>query len=289
MTVREPLDDAGRADRAVRYRDYAVRANEWAERATACGDLLDRLLRTDELPPRLRTAYVNGLHLHRLAAGRHRAVAALYRALAEHFSARCNHGVNRLLPRTIAVVSRARGAAISISVHRPGEAVLGSDEDSQAAQDVELCVGEGPAHDCAVSGPLHAAGPEVSERWPVYARGIEHLGIRTVTAVPLGANRTGSLILYDLPEADAEAALAAASVLRDALRQMEWTPLVAPADFAPSAAVHQATGKIAHQLQCDPPTAAARLRARAFAESVDLDELSREIVLGTREFADAAR
>jgi len=289
VTVREPVDDVGREDRAVRYRDQAAREHERAERAAARSDQFDRLLWADELSPRLRTAYLSGRHLHRRAAGRHRALADLYRALADHFAARCGNATNRLLPTAIAVVSRARGAAISISVHQPGEAVLGSDDDSQAAQDVEFCVGEGPAHDCVVSGALHAAGPEVYDRWPMYARGIEHLGIRSVTAVPLGGNRAASLVLYDLPEADLEGALCAALAVRDALRQMEWAPLVTPADVPSRAAVHQATGRIAHELHCDPPAAAAQLRARAFAEDVDLDEMSREIVTGARDFADAAR
>ena len=289
MTSTEPTADAGRTERAVRYRDQAAREVARGERATARAAELERLLRSGDLSPRLRNVYLSGLHLHRLAADRHRAGAALHEALAEHFAARGCAPMSRVLPEVIAVVSGAAGAVISLSVDQPCEAVLGSDESSQAAHDVEFCVGEGPAHDCAVSGALHAVGPEFYDRWPMYARGIEHLGIRSVTAVPLSGNRSASLILYDLPEAGVEAALATASALRDALRQMQWAPLVAPADFAPRAAVHQATGKIAHQLRCDAPTAAARLRARAFAESADLDELSREIVTGTGDFAEAAR
>jgi AmiR/NasT family two-component response regulator len=54
-------------------------------------------------------------------------------------------------------------------------------------------------------------------------------------------------------------------------------PLVGPE-------VHQAAGMVAAQLDTDPDTAFARLRARAFAEGRSLSEVAAEVVARRRRF-----
>ncbi len=131
----------------------------------------------------------------------------------------------------------------------------------------------------------------MTARWPQFASGAQALGMQAVFAFPLlvGAIRTGVVSFYadhvaPLAEGQLEdlavlANLVTSTVLamqsEVATEELAWSLADAADDHA---AVHQATGMVAIQVGCSMQDALVRLRARAFADGVSVNEVGQQVV-----------
>jgi hypothetical protein len=181
-----------------------------------------------------------------------------------------------------------------------------TDEASMALETFQIDLAEGPCVDAGrglspvLISDLKNAGEGVSERWPFFLPRADAIGIRGVFAFPLriGSIVLGTLELYRTSPGKLEArelstALRAAGDMGAAIVDAGGSPDeggvggadVDPADLGRSAAsVHQAAGMVMVQLDVTIGEAMARLRARAFADGVPLNQLSADVVRGRRRF-----
>jgi len=172
--------------------------------------------------------------------------------------------------------------------------VATSDKTAQAAHDLEVIMGEGPAVDAANGTLVNAVGTTLLDQWPRYGPAVAELGIQAVCAAPLGPARTriGTLCAYDrVPQAPQRIATAT-KLMADALTQMVLglsESAEPPTDLAvlgfldladSQSVVQQAIGMVSVQFGCQPEDAADLLAARAFAESTPLLEVARQVVSG---------
>jgi hypothetical protein len=162
--------------------------------------------------------------------------------------------------------------------------------------DLEFAVGEGPCLEAYRDGtpvfvPELADG--IGEPWPLFSTQALALGARAVFVLPLqlGAIRVGVLSLYR----DRHGMLSAAQ-LADSLDLAELATITvldlqsnaAPGElgaglgggWAHRAAVHQATGLVAAQLDTKLADALARIRAHAFASDRTIYSVASDIVSG---------
>ncbi len=161
--------------------------------------------------------------------------------------------------------------------------------------EIEATVGEGPIEDA-----LELASPAVVtdlgtaqalRRWPLFAPLAVEAGARACFGFPLavGVVRVGVLaLLHGTPIAPEPAIFREALLFADLVLAMLMGEQIATGGRVPGPAedefplvgpeVHQATGMVAAQLNTDPDTAFARLRARAFADGRRLSELAADIV-----------
>lgn len=201
------------------------------------------------------------------------------------------------LQQTCAVCAEVSGLEAGIVLETPGypQAAMAASAGAVAVEDVQFALGEGPGVDAAREGrPVlvpDLAGAGAGDRWMHFVPAALGLGVRAVFAYPLqvGAIRNGVLSLYaghSHPLADGQlgdlstlAGLVMEVVLAiqasAAEGELPWA-LDSAADYR--AVVHQATGMVAMQADCSAREALARLRARAFAEGVGLDEMAERVV-----------
>ncbi len=185
----------------------------------------------------------------------------------------------------------------------PTSIVLSSTGQSQAAvvasdgaaviEQLQLTLGEGPGIDAYAEGrPVlieDLAG--AARRWVLFTPAARDLGVRAVFAFPLqlGAVRIGVMSLYAGPAnrlVDGKLAdmTTLADLVTDAVLAMQAGAGIDELSWALSnaaehrAVVHQATGMLIMQLECSAQDALARLRAKAFADGVGVDEVSRLVV-----------
>lgn len=186
------------------------------------------------------------------------------------------------------------GAVISvISDGRHGGAIAATAPGYVEIDELQFNFGEGPCVDAFASGkPVLEPDLELATaRWPAYAPAVIERGVHAVFAFPLGvgAARLGNLNLYrvergHLDGRDVRDAVSLANVAMHTLLEVE-------ADLVPGALpdrleevvehrahVHQATGMIAAQLECDVATALSRLRARAWSDDRSIDDLATDVV-----------
>lgn len=174
--------------------------------------------------------------------------------------------------------------------------------DETAAQlcEAQFSFGNGPGlHAFAEGTPMLVADlghVAAAERWPLFAHRALELEAAAVFAFPLsvGAIAVGTLDLYRRgPGPLTEPEIGAALLLADAVTlgvlrmyatggeteyrrgegELGWLPGQADYDE-----VHQATGMVMVQCGVGPEEALLRLRARAFADGMDLTALAREVV-----------
>jgi hypothetical protein len=163
-------------------------------------------------------------------------------------------------------------------------------------EDLQFILGEGPCLEAFQGGtPVFASeldgGP--SDRWPEFARRAMALGARAVFVLllQLGAIRLGVLYLYrDRPGMLSAEQLADGFALADMamLTVLELQSHAPPGelgvrigdDWAHHAAVHQATGVVAVQLNTRLADALARIRAYAFASDRPIYRVAADIVSG---------
>jgi len=193
----------------------------------------------------------------------------------------------------------ATGASIVLMSGGKGQGLAGaSGESASTNQDLEFTLGEGPGIDAFGDGrtvlvdDLQATGG----RWPVFSESAVGHGVRSVCALPLqvGSIRLGVLSLYAPTSAAfggehlADAHLVA-DLVTHMLIELQSEAVSESVAFALDvsdyrAVVHQATGKVSAQLDCDVGEALLRLRGRAFSTGRPIDELAKEVVDGSVRF-----
>jgi hypothetical protein len=196
-------------------------------------------------------------------------------------------GATSLLPVTgAAIVLMSQG-----STHSVASALAGQ---SQALQDLEFTLGEGPGVDS-----LHQGSPVITHdlssadlRWPQFAPAAHVLGARMIYALPLQAEdaTVGVLTLYrdetgSLSAAEHADALLVARLVTQLVLTMQAgaisESLAWSLDLSDDrAVVHQATGMIAVQLDCGVDEALVRLRAFAFAAERPIHDIAADVVEG---------
>ena len=184
-------------------------------------------------------------------------------------------------------------ASIVLTTEARHQAAIAASDGVAAIEDLQFTLGEGPGVDAQADGRAVLVGDLATRttRWAQFVPAARALGVESVFAFPLqlGAIRAGVLSLYagrvDPLEPHQLGELATLVVLvTDALLAMQsgaeaeelaWS-LAHAADHR--AVVHQATGMVSVQLSCSAQDALARIRARAFAEGVAVDDVARRIV-----------
>ncbi|MFC9434655.1 GAF and ANTAR domain-containing protein [Nocardia sp. NPDC057030] len=233
--------------------------------------------------------------LHRSIESRHLACARLHRLHALRLRRWYFGDQTALRPVFMTAVAQDLGmdsAAVTL-FGQTGEELLvaASDVTARAAHDLEQLIGEGPARDALDGKEFVTAGsPGMAARWPQYGPALSELGVRSVVAVPLHSSRVlGSLCVFtgnggvhtDTGPATEEMGdtLANTVLLASYGATDDGAPhgtLFDDADYF--GAVHQAVGMVAVQCGCGVDTALAMLRARAFADSLDIAEIARRVL-----------
>ncbi len=174
---------------------------------------------------------------------------------------------------------------------------------SGVVKDAELTLGEGPATDAYTEGlPILVDDlASYTDRWPQLAAALIDAGIRSTYGLPLhlGAIKLGAMVLYrDQPgvldgEALSEAFLVASLITKVAIdMQADST-----SDFLAwglevdddRSVVHQATGMISVQLDCNVEEALLRLRGYAYSTDRSIGEVAVEVVTRKLRFDDTTR
>ncbi len=201
-----------------------------------------------------------------------------------------------------AIVALCHAAAARLGVDGAGVSVLSgpatreplyfSDELSGQLDELQFSTGEGPAADeFRFGSPLLIPDLAASAgRWPVFAPAAIAAGARAMFAFPLqaGAIRVGNLSLYraragPLATADLANVLIFADIalhLLDSSAGISVSSAYRPLGglSLSRAEVYQATGMISVQLGVSLAEALVALRARAFADSVDVSNVATGVV-----------
>lgn len=260
-----PLARAAAADRRARSADD--RAN--SEEALAVTGLAS-----------LRAMHLRLAALHRAGAEESRGEAAWYRIEADWADASSSQSaiVSRA-DQLVRAVSRASAtASVALVLQGRGGAVVdayATDRRARMAQDLEFVLGVGPLHEvCSGSGAVVAFDEELEERWPAYGAGLAGLGVSRLVAIPFGNALApfGAIGLLD-PPVDWHPGHLLSLLSGTVVANLLDAPSRSDDDTADSAMsrFHQAVGMLATRLGCDLPTAAAVLRARAFADDEESD------------------
>ncbi len=174
---------------------------------------------------------------------------------------------------------------------------------SSVVQDAELTLGQGPATEAYSDGSAIIVDDlEMHrERWPHLAGVLIDAGIRSAYGLPLhlGAIKLGALVLYrDEPgvldgEALSEAFLVAGLITHllldmQAQASSEFLAWGLEVDDDRSV-VHQATGMISVQLDCDIEEALLRLRGYAYSTDRPIREVAIEVVTRKLRFDETTR
>ncbi len=172
------------------------------------------------------------------------------------------------------------------------EPLSASDELSSRLEELQFATGEGPGEeDFGFGSPMLVPDLElVAVRWPGFVSAAVAAGAAAVFAFPLqaGAIRVGVLSLYraqpgpltpgELADTLVFAGFALQLVL-DAAAGISGSPEYRPLDGLQDsrAEVYQATGMISVQLGVSLEEAFARLRAHAFAASIPLGDVAKDV------------
>ncbi|WP_369137001.1 GAF domain-containing protein [Modestobacter versicolor] len=200
------------------------------------------------------------------------------------------------LARAAAAVLPVDGAGISLFFASDRRLPLGaSDAQSAEAERLQFTVGEGPCLSAHASGRAIVADEAmIASRWPAFYDGlVARTSVRDVIALPLDDDRHGfgALDLYLVPPADARSVTLsdALTVARAVVETFRATGRQAPirADGpawldAPAAErrslVWQAMGFVNSGLGVTSQDTLALLRAYAYGEETDLDELAARLL-----------
>ena len=276
--------------------ECARRERQRADRAGAVAQRHDDLLRGGhgqlaDLHKRLAAAHRQTELRHIAAAEIHEAYAdRLRRCLSEPVSAEAS----MIFMTAVATTARSQGAVVTMcGSDRTDALVAASSPVARAAQDLEFTLGEGPTRDVLASGkPVFSTGSAMLEDWPSFGAAATDLGVTTVAAVALegpSQMRLGSLAVFDPWLGDRRLVIPVLRTVAEALTQsvlLAWDPtdpdavpaFYEGADYRPE--VFQAAGIVMVQCRCDMESALALLRARAYALSEPIVDVSLAIVDG---------
>jgi hypothetical protein len=184
---------------------------------------------------------------------------------------------------------------MSVMTTAGADVVAASGEDAEQLENLQFVLGEGPTGDAFRSRqPVLVHDLATGGRhWLQFAPAARKLGVEAAYAFPLqlGAVRVGVLTAYGTAERSLEPGqvvegLRLAERARDVLldtQEHEREPAPGAAHALPlRTQVYQAQGMLMVALGVDLADALARLRATAYAEDIDLNELAAEIVSGRR-------
>lgn len=177
-------------------------------------------------------------------------------------------------------------------------ALAASDRRAARVAELAFTVGEGPCLDAHHSGrPVAEPDLARSNRWPGFTAAAIAAGICAVFSLPLrvGTNGYGALDLYrgeagplgpDVLDDASEVADAATSFV------LAGQARVAPGSLtdllgdvsAQRLVVHQATGRVAVQLDASLDEALVTMRARAYAEGRTVTDVATDVVEGRLRF-----
>ena len=153
--------------------------------------------------------------------------------------------------------------------------VAASSKRAAAVQELELVLGEGPAHTVGGDETLVASSADVmTQRWPCYGPAVSALGVQSVSALALTAPHTalGSLVglnpcdptppshLIQLRTVGAALTQQILTDAQDADPDVVSSPLLQQTDYHDE--VHQATGIVMAQTDRSAADALAMLKAR---------------------------
>ena len=193
------------------------------------------------------------------------------------------------------LVGVAGAGVVLMSRGQPLGSVCVSDRRTEAVEDMQYALGEGPCRDAFLTrAPVLVPDLERMDagRWAAFRPGALDAGMRAAFGFPMlvGATCVGALDLYhdavgdltgeQFADAEAMAYLAAETVLgwqavaEDALPwQLEQVPLH-------RAVVHQAAGMVAVQASVSVEDALLLVRAHAFAGGRTVGDVARDVVAG---------
>jgi hypothetical protein len=293
------------ADQDVRAQTQSMRqrAAKERERADYCHARAERHeIRAGTAAESQRPTYRRLAGVYRGAQSRHLMAAEPHELLAarlEHRRDGATNGTRSVLMTAVADTLRSTSALAALGGPARGvEMVVASDATARACHDLELVIAEGPVTDAAKGAPVAAAEQDLLDRWPRYGPAIAELGIRAVSAAPLGLAgvRLGTLTALGETAEATEGAAAANGLMAEALTRilLGSSDLAGPdqdlaaalqlAEADTQAVVHQAIGMISVQCCCGIQDASDLLAARAFADGHSLVQIARQVVLGQQLF-----
>jgi hypothetical protein len=201
-------------------------------------------------------------------------------------------------PDIMAVVASSLGTPSATATLRglryASVLVAASDATARAAYELETVLAEGPAIETAATGTsIAAAGAGLLDRWPRYGSALAELGVRAVTAAPLGpaGNRLGALCAYRAEPVILTDVACTTDRIAAALTELILCEPDVPGSGAGGvppvfdeagyqAIVHQAAGMVSVQCDCDIDAAEDLLVARAFAVGAPVEQIAAQVVRG---------
>jgi hypothetical protein len=170
-----------------------------------------------------------------------------------------------------------------------------SDAEAQHLEELQFVLGEGPTPD-AFSHAQPVLLPDLSATgtaWPHFAAAADARGVSGVYAFPLqlGGVRLGVCTFYDAKGERADTERLAALLSRaDAARELLLDSVDGSLNGTPSLSgslplrtvVYQAQGMLMVALEISLADALVRLRAMAYAEDLDINQLAGDLVSGRR-------
>ncbi|RSM67011.1 hypothetical protein DMH03_08075 [Amycolatopsis sp. WAC 01376] len=196
-------------------------------------------------------------------------------------------------------VLEAAGVGLTLAVGGGvAEPFFATDERSRELEDLQFTLGEGPAWEVVRGGMLlvvtDVTSSETSLRWPMFAPEAIDRGVKSIIAVPIrtGATKLGVVDCYrELAGFPSREGQAEALVCADAVIALAVADVGTGGTGGPGMAevidreftghhdrVHQAAGMVSAQLGIGPVDALARLRAHAYADDRDLDEVAMDVM-----------
>jgi hypothetical protein len=197
---------------------------------------------------------------------------------------------------SVVLLEVSGAAVILMSEEEPGALTASFGSRVAEIEDLQFALGEGPCLEAFRDGtPVlePELGGGLADRWPEFGRHAVALGAKAVFVLPLqlGAIRLGVLYLYrDRPGWLSAGQLADGLDLAELamLAVLELQSHALPGELAAGlagewthrAAVHQATGLVAAQLDTKLADALARIRAFAFSQDRTIYSVAADIVSG---------
>jgi hypothetical protein len=203
-------------------------------------------------------------------------------------------------PSSLATVCQAittllpvSGAAIVLMGNRSTQGIASTTDSLTASiQDLEFTLGEGPGIDAfsQIEAVCIHDLDSVASRWAFFAPAASGLGVRSIYSLPLRSGRLamGTVTLWSdrsgcLDDAQLVDAVLVAELVSEVVLTMQSETasesLAWPLDLSDHRiVVHQATGMISAQLNCDIDEALVRLRAHAYAAELPIDEVAKAVI-----------